>query len=76
MHDAIELESLGLPAAVVVTTVFAHEARVQREALGMPGLAPVVITHPLSTLADEAIRARALEAAPQAVRIWLGRDAR
>lgn len=63
---------LGRPAAVVVTTEFLHEAEVQRDALGMPDLVPVVIDHPLSTLTDAEIDARAAQAAAQAVQTWLG----
>jgi hypothetical protein len=48
MHDGLSLESLGVPTAVIVTTEFLHEARVQREALGMAGIVTVVIQHPLS----------------------------
>ncbi len=73
MHDGIALEQLGRPTAVVVTTEFVHEAEMQREALGMPDLAPVVIDHPLSTITDAAIDARAAQAAEQAVCLWLGR---
>ena len=58
---------------MVVTTEFVHEANMQRDALGMPDLAPVVIDHPLSTLSDAEIGARAEQAAEQAVTIWLGR---
>jgi len=65
---------LGRPTAVVVTTEFLHEAEVQRDALGMPDLAPVVIDHPLSTLSDAQIDARAEQAAAQAVKRWLGKD--
>jgi len=57
---------------VVVTTEFLHEAEVQRDALGMPDLAPVVIDHPLSTLSDAQIDARAEQAAGQAVKRWVG----
>ncbi|HKS88003.1 MAG TPA: hypothetical protein VJR70_01055 [Stellaceae bacterium] len=63
---------MGRPTAVVVTTEFAREAEVQREALGMPDLVPAVIDHPLSTLSDAEIDARAAQAAEQAERIWLG----
>jgi len=55
-----------------VTTEFLHEAEVQRDALGLPELVPVVIEHPLSTLTDEEIEKRAQQAAIQAVTIWLG----
>jgi hypothetical protein len=46
---------------------------VQRDALGMPDLAPVVIDHPLSTLSDAEIDTRAAQAAEQAITRWLGR---
>jgi len=72
MHDGISLESLGVPTAVIVTTEFLHEARVQREALGMQGLVPVVIQHPLSSLSDEEIRGRAAQALEQVVGVLRG----
>jgi hypothetical protein len=59
-----------------VTTEFLHEAEVQRDALGMPELVPVVFEHPLSTLTDEEIEKRAQQAATQAVTIWLGPSGR
>ena len=46
----------------------------QREALGMPGLDPVVIDHPLSTISEPEIDARAAQAAEQAALRWLGSD--
>jgi hypothetical protein len=72
MHDGFSLESLGVPTAVIVTTTFLHEARVQRAALGMAGLAPVVIEHPLSSLTEEEIRGRAADALGQVVKVWQG----
>lgn len=73
MHDGISLESLGVPTAVIVTTEFVREAKVQRVALGMNGLVPVVIQHPLSSLTDEEIRARAAAALPDVVAAWQGK---
>ena len=72
MHDGVSLEARGRPTAVVVTGEFLHEAEVQRAALGMDALVPVVIRHPLSTLTAEEIEGRAADVATQAVRIWLG----
>jgi len=46
---------------------------VQRVALGMPDLAPVIIDHPLSTLSEAEIDARASQAAEGAAAVWLGR---
>ena len=72
MHDGVSLESLGVPTAVIVTSSFVHEAEVQRAALGMEALVPVVIEHPLSSLTDEEIRGRAAQAVEQVLRIWRG----
>ena len=52
-----------------------HEAEVQRAALGMPDLQPVVIDHPLSTITEAEIDARAAQAAEQAARVWLTGEA-
>lgn len=65
---------MGRPAAVVVTTEFLHEAEVQRDALGMPDLVPVVIDHPLSTISESEIDARAVQAAEQATRRWVNKN--
>ncbi len=73
MHDGVHLETQGVPTAVVVTSEFLHEAHVQRAALGMNDLDPVVITHPLSTLTDEQIDQRVEQAVTQARQTWLGR---
>jgi hypothetical protein len=72
MHDGIAFEALSRPTAVVVTAEFQHEAAMQRDALGMPDLAPAVIDHPLSTLTEAEIARRADQAAAQCVAIWLG----
>ena len=69
MHDTAKLEQRGVPAAVIVTAAFVREAEVQRAALGAGDLEPVVITHPLSTLSEDEIAARAQEAAPQIERV-------
>jgi hypothetical protein len=71
MHDAVMLEAAGRPTAVIVTAEFVLEAQTQRDALGMAGLAPVVIGHPLSSLTDAEIAARIEEALPQVERAWL-----
>ena len=43
----------------------------QRATLGMPDLMPVVIDHPLSTLSESEIDARAAQAAAGAIKVWL-----
>ena len=74
MHDAVMLETAGRPTAAVVTSEFLREADTQRDALGMSGLAAVVIDHPLSSLTDEEIGRRIDQALPEIERLWLGRD--
>jgi len=49
---------------------------VQRDALGMRDLVPVVIDHPLSTLTEAEIEARAEQAVGQCLTVWCGRDLR
>ena len=71
MHDTVMLESKGLPTAAIVTTEFVLEAEMQRDALGMRGLKPVVIAHPLSSLTDEEIGQRIDQVLPQIERVWL-----
>ncbi len=68
----MELETAGIPTALVVTAPFVREVEVQRAALGLEGLEPVVIDHPLSTLSDAEIAARARASVPLAVAVWLG----
>ena len=71
MHDTVELETRGLPTAMIITTEFQLEAQVQRDALGMSALDPVVIEHPLSSLTNDEIVQRAVQAVPQIKSVWL-----
>ena len=74
MHDTVALEKLGTPTALIVTKEFVHEARMQRDALGLPALGIAVIDHPLSTLSEAEIQKRALQAVAQVKAIWLNGD--
>ena len=65
MQDAIIFEQKLRPTAVIVTTEFVHEADVQKIALGMKALKPVIIDHPLSTLTDAEIADRTDQAIRQ-----------
>jgi hypothetical protein len=65
MHDSATLETRGVPTVPIITATFVEEAHAQRAALGMPELDPAVIEHPLSTLTDEQIDARARSAVGQ-----------
>ena len=48
----------------------------QRDALGMHDLTPVVIDHPLSTLTEAEIEARAEQAVRQCINLWLAHSGR
>ena len=72
MHDTVMLEAQGRPTAIIVTSEFVLEAETQRDALGMTGLTPVVIAHPLSSLTDEEIAGRIEQALPRIESVWLG----
>jgi hypothetical protein len=58
---------------VIITSEFQREAELQGNALGMPEMVPVVIDHPLSTLTEAEIEARAAQAVGQCIATWLGR---
>jgi len=74
IRDAIALEQRGVPTAAVVTTEFVREAEVQRRALGMDGLLPVIIRHPVSSIADAEVVERVEQICAQAQGVWLGQS--
>ena len=74
VRDAIALERIGIPTAAIVTTEFVQEAELQRSALGMDGLRPVVIRHPVSSITDPELAERVRQICVQAPQIWLGRS--
>ena len=58
MHDALMLEHLGLPAALLCTSNFTHTARVMAQQLGNGGYPIVEIDHPIGRLDGKALAAR------------------
>jgi hypothetical protein len=72
VRDAIQLESRGLPSAVIITAEFKREMDLTRIALGMPALQPVVIDHPVSSITAAEIAARVGQITKQAQAVWLG----
>ncbi|MCO6414996.1 hypothetical protein JYK14_02235 [Siccirubricoccus sp. KC 17139] len=73
VRDSIALERLGVAAACIITTEFEKETALTRVALGMPGLRPVVIDHPVSSITAEEVAARVRQIETQAEAVWLGR---
>jgi hypothetical protein len=73
IRDAVALEKLGIPSAAIITTEFERETELTRTAIGMPGLIPIVIDHPVSSITQAEVEARAAQVALQGPKVWLGR---
>ena len=72
VRDSIALEKLGIPCAVIITTEFVRETELTRQALGMKGLEPVVIAHPVSSITQDEVAQRVAQIKSQAQEVWLG----
>jgi hypothetical protein len=70
----VNLEELGIPTAMIITSEFVREARAQSSVLGIPEMGIVVIDHPLSSLSQDQIVGRAQQALPQIIAIWQGKQ--
>ena len=73
MHDGIELEKKGIPAAVICTEPFVSSGKAMSKLGGIPDYPFVVLPHPLGSLTPEGLRKRAIQAAPEVLRILLAR---
>lgn len=73
MHDGIELEKRGIPTAVICTYPFRTSAKAMSQIGGIPDYPFVELDHPLGSLDPGILRERAIEAAPQVLRILLAR---
>ena len=73
MHDGIELEKRGVPAAVICTEPFINSAKAMSKLGGIPDYPFVVLPHPLGSLTSDELRERAIQAAPEVLRILLAR---
>lgn len=72
VRDSIALEKLGIPSAVIITTEFVLETELTRQAVGMRGLEPVVIDHPVSSITAEEVASRVAQIKEQAPQVWMG----
>ena len=72
MHNATELETLGIPTVAVCTEPFAKTAESMAKRRGFPGYRYVLVEHPLSSARPEGVRQRAERALPEIVSILLG----
>jgi hypothetical protein len=59
LHDAVTLESRGLPVVVLCTTPFMNAAAAHARILGRADLRATEVVHPLVTLSPDEVRERA-----------------
>ena len=69
MHDGIEIEKRGKPAASIITSAFVQTAKATAKVDGNPPYPFAVIQHPIGRLPDEQLRQRVQEALPQILKI-------
>jgi len=70
--DAIAAERFGIPAVPIVTDSFRIGAETVAEIQGAPGFPVAYVQHPIATLSDDEITARARDAVAAAMRILAG----
>ena len=73
MHDGIEFEKKGVPTAVICTEPFVTSAKAMSNLGGIPEYPFVTLPHPLGSLTPEQLRERAMQAAPEVLRILLAK---
>ena len=61
VHDTIEFEKRGIPAAVIITQAFRNAAVFQFKSKGMEGHAYIEMPHPVSNLSADDMRALTLQ---------------
>ena len=59
LHDAVELETRGVPTVTLCTDAFMDSAAAHARAYGRPDARVVAVQHPLAALTPEAVRQRA-----------------
>ena len=64
---------MGVPTAVICTEPFISSARAMSKIGGIPEYPFVVLPHPLGSLSPEALREKAVQAAPEVLRILLAK---
>ena len=72
MHDGIELDRRGVPAAVICTDQFVASAKAQAAICGTPDYPFAVVAHPIGSLTAAELQARAAIALPQVIAILTG----
>lgn len=69
MADGILLERAGVPAVSICTDSFLLPARAMAKVYGFPGFQFVTVPHPIASLDEDQIQARARDVLPEVLRI-------
>jgi hypothetical protein len=69
LADGILLERAGVPAVSICTDSFLAPARAMAKVYGFPGYEFVTVPHPLASLDEKQIQARAADVLPGVLRI-------
>jgi hypothetical protein len=72
LHDGIELDRRGVPAAVICTEEFVASSRAQAAICGNPLYPFAVVAHPIGSLTRVELQGRAAVALPQVIAILTG----
>ncbi len=59
------MERQGIPAATIITTVFANTARAYTRLMGVPGFPYLMCPHPITNVNADALQERARMLTPQ-----------
>ncbi len=68
VHDTVEFEKRGIPATMILTSVFTNAAVHQFRARGLAGHPFIELPHPISNLTSEQMRAVTLRYVDEIVR--------
>ena len=71
MHDAITMEKAGKPAVAICTEPFIPTGRAIAKIRGIEDYPFSVVRHPVGSLEEEGVMARAREALPKVLEILL-----
>ena len=71
MHDGITLERQGIPAATIITSVFANTARAYTRLMGVPAFPYLMCPHPITNVSGDALQARAQALVPDVRRLLI-----
>lgn len=71
MHDGITLERQGIPAATIITSVFANTARAYTRLMGVPAFPYLMCPHPITNVSGADLQARAQALVPEVRRLLI-----